>query len=85
MLRSETMSCFKLQSASESVENIMFALGKENLLHFENLNNKLRDEKPFISNLKRCQALEEKILELKTIIRSCGSKTLGHFPSINLP
>ena len=74
MLRSEKMSCFKLQSANESVENIMFTLGKENLVHFEDLNSALKDEKPFLSNLKRCQDLEEKIMELKRIVKSCGSK-----------
>ena len=73
MLRSEKMTCFSLQSANESVENIMFSLGKENLVHFENLNSALKDEKPFLSNLKRCQNLEEKISELKRIIKSCGS------------
>jgi len=74
MLRSENMSCFKLQSANESVENIMFMIGKENLVHFENLNSRLKDEKPFLSNLKRCQALDEKNGELKDIVRACGSR-----------
>lgn len=67
------MSCFKLQAANESVENIMFTLGNESVTHFENLNSHLRDAQPFTSNLRRCKLLEEKILELKTIIRACGS------------
>ena len=81
MLRSEPMSCFKIQSANESVENIMFTLGNENLLHFENLNSSLKDDKPFMSNLLRCKELETKIKELKEIIYSCGSRAFFGFLS----
>ena len=69
------MSCFRLETADETVENVMLNLGKQKNVHFENMNWKNGSEKPFIDNLRRCESLEEKILEFKDIIDTCGSTT----------
>ena len=73
MLRSEDMTCMKIQSSVESIENIMFEMGKRGIFHFEDLNYKASAEKPFLENLKRCDELEQRIKELKRIIKACGS------------
>ena len=73
MFRSEDMTCMKIQSSVESIENIMFEMGKRGIFHFEDLNYKASAEKPFLGNLKRCDELEERIKELKRIIKACGS------------
>ena len=76
MFRSEKMSCFKLQIADESVEDVMFTLGQERMTHFEDLNAGGKIEKPFSKNLKRCEELEQKIWEFKEIVNACGSRNM---------
>lgn len=80
MLRSELMSCYKMQIADESVENVIWTLGKKGEVHIVDLNQDGKTEKPFTNNLKRCELLEEKINEIKQIINTSGSKFI---PLIN--
>ena len=73
MLRSEPMSCYKMQIPHESLENVIWTLGKKGEVHIVDMNEDGKQEKPFGNNLKRCELLEEKIKEIKSIIKSSGS------------
>jgi hypothetical protein len=65
-----------MQIADESVENVIWTLGKKGEVHIVDLNQDGKAEKPFSNNLKRCELLEEKIKEIKEIINTSGSKLL---------